>query len=246
MKNYWYTFLVGLVLITITSCGTTTSKNESAASQVIEEPQNLPVILGVLESTNLYSEPSYTSTKLINKKATEALGETYYLSIDESCRVLILEETETWCKIQVTTPDWLRNSHIGWCEKKFIEYKNEEKNVIVELGKDYSVLDSVYLSGCYNVYIHYKGKIEDKTQMSKVAKFLHNKYSKGKCNIHIYDTDKLGDLMHKYPLNNKEYLNVADHFVYTYSFDEIGFYYPFQDIRYKELGGKNWKKEPIK
>jgi hypothetical protein len=49
-----------------------------------------------------------------------------------------------------------------------------------------------------------------------------------------------------YPLGNKDYLKVADHFVAQSTFDMNDVWlYPFQDIKYKELGGKNWKKRPI-
>jgi hypothetical protein len=47
-------------------------------------------------------------------------------------------------------------------------------------------------------------------------------------------------------LGNKDYLKVADHFVAQSTFDMNDVWlYPFQDIKYKELGGKNWKKKPI-
>lgn len=51
--------------------------------------------------------------------------------------------------------------------------------------------------------------------------------------------------MTKYPLRGEEYIKVADVFVYSLAFDGTYSFYPFQDIQYKEFGGKNWKKEPI-
>ena len=68
----------------------------------------------------------------------------------------------------------------------------------------------------------------------------------GKCNIYIYSSDSVKDLMTKYPLQGEEYLKVADAFVYLLAFDGAYSFYPFQDIQYKEFGGKNWKKEPLK
>jgi hypothetical protein len=55
-------------------------------------------------------------------------------------------------------------------------------------------------------------------------------------------------LIDSYPLVKNDYLKMADHFVASSSFDAPNsiMWYPFQDIQYKEYGGKNWKKEPIK
>jgi hypothetical protein len=54
--------------------------------------------------------------------------------------------------------------------------------------------------------------------------------------------------MTKYPLSDSEYLRIADQFIAESTFDAPNsvWMYPYQDIKYKELGGKNWKREPIK
>jgi hypothetical protein len=50
--------------------------------------------------------------------------------------------------------------------------------------------------------------------------------------------------MIKYPVSDKEYLKLADHNIASSIFDmpEV-WMYPLQDIKYKELGGHNWKKK---
>jgi hypothetical protein len=69
-----------------------------------------------------------------------------------------------------------------------------------------------------------------------------------KSNVYIYDSKSIQPLIDIYPLEGADYLNVADHFIAASVFelpDEME-WYPFQDLLYKEYGGTNWKKEPIK
>ena len=90
------------------------------------------------------------------------------------------------------------------------------------------------------------GKFDTVYLQDFVDKF-RGEFCNMKCNISLYDDKAIKSLVTKYPLSDKEYLKVADHFIATSTFDmnEI-WLYPFQDIKYKELGGKNWKKKPIK
>lgn len=97
-----------------------------------------------------------------------------------------------------------------------------------------------------NLYFSYYLKF-DEPSLLKVAKFFKQHHCPDEeCNIYIYDTKDLMDIIDKYPLTDEEYLKVADHFIYSYDFSDSGQFYPFQDIKYKELGGKNWKKSPLK
>lgn len=67
------------------------------------------------------------------------------------------------------------------------------------------------------------------------------------CNINIIDAKDIYPLITEYPLDGKDYLYVADHFVAIVTFDDTSVWmYPYQDSKYRDLGGKNWKKEPIK
>jgi hypothetical protein len=71
-------------------------------------------------------------------------------------------------------------------------------------------------------------------------------YCKKASNIYLLDDIIAYPSIKKYPLDGPEYLEVADHFVAWVIFDTDDVdMYPYQDIKYKELGGKNWKKEPI-
>lgn len=67
------------------------------------------------------------------------------------------------------------------------------------------------------------------------------------CNVVIYDTKLIEPLIDVYPLDKKQYLEMADHLISFSTFDavEVKSWYPFQDFQYKEYGGKNWKKTPV-
>jgi hypothetical protein len=97
-----------------------------------------------------------------------------------------------------------------------------------------------------NYYVYIKNMSMEKDSLQIFVNSFRNEYCKMKCNIKLYDDPNFGELVSKYPLSDNEYLKLADHFVAESTFDmrEV-WMYPFQDIKYKNLGGKNWKKEPI-
>ena len=65
--------------------------------------------------------PGSQHAKIVNEKATRALGKTHYISIDDT--VTVYEECVKgdWSWIRVTTPDWLQDSHRGWVESKNLD-----------------------------------------------------------------------------------------------------------------------------
>lgn len=237
---------VTLVVISCSNNKQTQQLIEDSASAVEAAPANN--ILPVIEDTELFDGPNST-TKLVNHKATEMIGETQFLSIDESCTVRILDEKDGWYKIQVVTPDWLSQSHIGWVKKDVIgspEDDTKEEELSLKEGSDYIILADENI-GAQNLYCYVNGNNLKKEELKKIALYIKDKHgSASKVNVHLYDSKKLGDLISKIHLNDNEYLKVADHYLYFLDFDNLGSFYPYQDIKYKELGGKNWKKEPIK
>lgn len=146
---------------------------------------------------------------------------------------------------QITNTDSIQERVVNNNKDNIDNIVKEE--IKIEINNDYVILHKNVIGQCENIYIYYKSPQKDKLILEKISEKLQSELStKSKCNLHIFDSDKLGDLIHKYPLSDSEYLKVADHFIFMYDFDKYGWYYPFQDIKYKELGGKNWKKEPIK
>lgn len=75
---------------------------------------------------NLMSAPGSSGKKLVNEKATAALGKTHYLTIDNSTTVKEECNESGWSKVRVTDPEWLKDSHIGWVPSKAL--RGQTKN----------------------------------------------------------------------------------------------------------------------
>lgn len=212
----------------------TTSQEDSLTLETI--------IFDVIQKSDLYSEPNENSNKLINQKATQFFKEVHYLSIDKTCKVLVLETNDDWSKIQVSTPQHLKESHIGWVKTNILREHKEEPLTKYEENKDYQILYSKDGGTVENYYVLLLWEKFDEDSLEKLANFIQReKATKKECNIYIYDSKDIVPLMEKYPIKGKEYVKVADHFVYMLSFDGMGIYYPFIDSQYKKYGGKKTK-----
>lgn len=223
-----------------------TDIHEETTSDSIET-NNSPTIFDIKEKrVYLLDTPTNIGKKIINVKATEALGSTEYLSVGRECKVIILEEKENWVKIKVIDPYWLSDSHIGWIDKKNIRFENYDDNYTLN-EKDFEILKKVDNASVTNYYVYYKSKNKTEEVITMFSKAFSKKVCTSKCNIYVIDSKSIINLIDKYPLRGEEYIKVADHFIFLKDFDsEYGSWYPYQDILYKEYGGKNWKKDPIK
>lgn len=244
MKNIIILSLACLVLV---SCGQ--KQNASVPHDKTEKDAELPelktTIFNVAGKSDLYTEPSETSSRIINPKTTELMGHPDYYSIDASCTVEVTDSVDGWYKVRVKEPYWLRDTHCGWVKKEVLETSDKAELNLRE-NIDYHFLKRNKKGNMNNLYFSYYLKF-DEPSLLKVAKFFKQRHCPDEeCNIYIYDTKDLMDIIDKYPLTDEEYLKVADHFIYSYDFSDSGQFYPFQDIKYKELGGKNWKKSPLK
>lgn len=205
------------------------------------EVQETPrvVIYDVAKQSYLYAEPTTASKKLINQRATEVFGEVQYLSIDNSCKVIILESQNEWSKIRVFEPEWLRSSHIGWVKTHILidPNINTASETFYE-NKDYQILYKKNIGTTKNIRVlALKSFSED--QLAKLAKQIRSKEPYGaKCNVAIYDSKSIVPLIEKYPLSKEDYVKLADHFLYELYFDNTAVYYPLVDIQYKQYGGK--------
>lgn len=91
--------------------------------------------------------------KIINTKATGALGKTEYCQVDYTTKVKIIEESGEWTKIQVVEPEWLSSSHIGWIPTKNI-IKTKENNVLAELDlSEYEIIKTKHYYYIKNFHI---------------------------------------------------------------------------------------------
>ncbi|QNF33839.1 hypothetical protein HUW51_14325 [Adhaeribacter swui] len=109
----------------------------------------------------------------------------------------------------------------------------------------YEILGIKATAAVENYYVLLKSGTTDSASLQGFA----NKFKKEhctKCTINLYDDREVENLVTKNSLEGNDYLQVADHFVASLpaSLNTIQMY-PLQDSKYKELGGKNWKKSPL-
>jgi hypothetical protein len=132
---------------------------------------------------------------------------------------------------------------VGISKKKNInndEHTPLDKNTYEILGTNHYPTTENYCVLIKNIAIQ-------KDSLQKFVDKFRREYCKNQCNIDLLDDKSVYPLIYKYPLDGADYLLVADHLMAFSSFDYNSVQlYPFQDSLYKELGGKNWKKEPIK
>lgn len=67
--------------------------------------------VGIQGESPLYDKPN--GERIINQKATDALGKTHYQQVDKSERLEELCRTQKWSKVQVLEPSWLTDV-VGW------------------------------------------------------------------------------------------------------------------------------------
>jgi hypothetical protein len=253
MKYFMTIFLFGGFLLF--SCSQNnqkkTKKEISQEKVVVTTETKSPEIFGITgEDIVIRTGPGDQFDKLINQKATEALGYTYYANVDYSFKVTIDEEKGEWSKIKVVEPEHLSASHIGWIPTKNILKKSTNKEIVIENlnSKNYEILKTNHTPSVQNFHVLIKQKGFDKETVFLFVQRFRHEYCSKNSNVYVYDSKSILPLIDKYPLEGAEYLKLADHFVSMSTFDakDIKSWYPFQDIQYKEYGGKNWKKEPIK
>lgn len=192
--------------------------------------------------------PGLEFDKLINKKATELLGETHYCEANYTFLVEVIEKKNDWAMIKTIEPEHLRQIYNGWIPYASIKFDNKPEQIEELNDEDYEILIEDNAATVNNYHILIKQKDFDKAQAREFIKSFRKYNANGKSNINLYDSKEIKHLMTKYPLEDKDYIKLADHFIAMSTFDspESVLWYPFQDILYNELGGKNWKKEPIK
>lgn len=100
-----------------------------------------------------------------------------------------------------------------------------------------------------NYYVLIKFSHFNKDTIIDFMKKFKSEFGYKTSNVDLFDSRKALTLVDKEPLEGKEYVYVADHYIAMSIFDEDPndlSYYPFQDYNYKDYGGKNWKVIPVK
>ncbi|MGH1517752.1 hypothetical protein [Chryseobacterium sp. JK1] len=194
--------------------------------------------------------PGQNYKKLINQKATDALGETNYMQVDYTCLVSIEEEKNNWAKVRVVDPSYLSTTHYGWIPLKNIVQNNDNEGQTSNVNLSplqYEIISTTENNVSKNYYIYLNTNSLSKNEISAFIKQFREKHC-STCTISIFDTKLIKNLIEAYPLDKDEYLKFADHFVAWSTFDvpkSISFY-PFQDLKYREYGGKNFKEQKMK
>lgn len=238
-----------IIVVTLASCSGSDNYNNVSVDTSTHEPQLSKAketfsIDG--ESVLLRKEPSTSSAKIINEKATQTLGETTYCEVDQSTKVEILQVKNSWTKIRVIEPEWLSDTHIGWIPSKYILNKEVEKSRLIGKlsSKDYEILETEHNTAVQNFHVLLKRKKFDKEYVYQFVKQFRVENCNDQCNVSVYDSKVIKPLIGVYPLEDSDYLKMADHLISLSTFDatEVRDWYPYQDFHYKELGGKNLKK----
>ncbi len=250
MARFFTTLITSLGLTLIVSCSSMIKESDNRLStNIVEKPTRQ--VLGVnADGVVIRTAPREESEKLINERATEAFGETQYCQVDHSTKVEVLETKDDWSKIKVVEPHWLSESHQGWIPSSYLVFEeHEEKKILGELDpREYEILKTDHKPVVENFHVLLKRPNFDKNDVHQFIKQFRKENCSKNCNVLVYDDKSVLPLVDIYPLTEKDYLKLADHFVSMSTFDaiEVRDWYPYQDFQYKEYGGKNWKKEPIK
>jgi hypothetical protein len=253
MNKHFFNEILLLICILSFSCvqNNNISENQSSESIKVNKANTPPAIYAIKgEKIYIRTGPGIQYKKLVNEKATEVLKETQYANVDYSVKVIVLETNGEWSKIKVVVPEWLSDTHIGWIPTKAILKNNSENKEMFETLNlnDYEILKTSHNSAVQNFHVLLKKKGFDKETVFSFIKSFRHEHCTMNCNVNLYDSKSILLLVDKYPLEKNEYLTLADHLVSSSTFDAIDVkdWYPLQDFKYKEYGGMNWKKEPIK
>lgn len=256
-KHYLIFLFIPLVLLSCKQNGNNntniskTVQNDQKINNEVKEPQ-----IYSIKGNDIFIRigPGEKYSKLINEKLSEALKEKSYSSIDNTVKVIETETKGEWSKIRVVDPEWLSDTFIGWIPTKYIIKNNNIANAkqFEKLDKKlYEIIktDSKPTVDNFHILIKFTGyNFHNQDKIREFIEKFKKEFCTRNCNINIYDSKSVLTLIDNFQIKDKDYIKLADHFVAISSFDmpESIVWYPFQDFKYKELGGKNWKKEPIK
>ncbi|MCT2562195.1 hypothetical protein [Chryseobacterium herbae] len=226
------------------------NNNEMDSSEMYGfDDSNLEKKIYEIKGENIFLRdgPGKNYDKLVNQKATDVIGEAQYLQVDYTCTISIEQEKNNWAKVRIVEPSHLSATHSGWIPLKNI-IKDGSQTPSVNLSQlKYEIISTTEnnISKNYNIYLDINNL--SKNEISSFVKQFREKNCSD-CTISIFDTKSIKNLIDVYPLSKSKYLTFADHFVAWSIFDtpKLISFYPFQDSKYKEYGGKNFKEQKMK
>jgi hypothetical protein len=249
MNRYSLNLITFLILV-VSSCSENNQKSNDAAEEIVSDAKEQTSIFGINgENVPIRIGPGEKSEKLINEKATKILGTKQYCEVDHSTKVALIEKKGEWAKIKVVDPEWLSETYVGWIPAKLlITAEEQEKQSLGSLEKaDYEILKTEHNTAVENYHVWLKRKNFDRNYVYQFIKQFRKENCRMNCNVILYDSKSIVKLIGVYPLPDNDYLKMADHLISISTFDaaDVRDWYPYQDFHYRELGGVNWKKEPI-
>jgi len=122
-------------------------------------------------------------------------------------------------------------------ENKRIIQKKIDPNV-------YEILRINHSPKVENFDVLYKGEEIDNESLNCFFESFRENHATKDCKVRLFDDKSVLPLIDKEMLEGKDYIKVADHFVAMSCFDSPeAWRYPYQDSKYQEYGGVNWKDE---
>lgn len=111
--------------------------------------------------------------------------------------------------------------------KRLLDHDINKFNFEIISHKDNSVVE--------NYYIHLKDKLNP-DELKEFAQAFREKYCYKPSNLNIFNTSDIPDLIDKYPLKGKEYIQYADAFIAVSDFDteDSVFEHPYKDFYYEQ------------
>ena len=252
MKREFYAslFVAGMLALNACSGGqnTNTFANIDSVQVAMDSMPILYTING--EGIAIRTGPGKKYAKLINQEASDALNEKQYCIVDQSVKVEVLAKSSNWTKIRVIQPEWLSDTYIGWVPSEvLISPQDLDKKTTIELDpKEYEIMVTDHRPVVQNFHVWLKRRRFDKDYVFAFTRAFRKKHCTMQCNVAVYDSNSIKNLVLVYPLKDEDYLRLADHVISISTFDatDVKDWYPYQDFHYHDLGGKNWKKERIR
>lgn len=217
MKRTTYAGIVAAGMLALSACSggrtSNTNGNVDSAQVAADSVSTFYTVVG--EDIAIRTGPGKKFATLINQKASDALRETQYCTVDQSMIVEILGKKSNWTSIRVIEPDWLKDTYVGWVPSEALtSVRDMDKKTTAKLNpKEYEIMVADHRAAVQNFHVWLKRRRFDKDYVFAFTKAFRRINCTMQCNVAVYDSESIKDLVLVYPLEDKDYLRLADHLV---------------------------------
>jgi hypothetical protein len=159
-------FITFLALFVI-SCTTKTKENTEFYS--------------VDQTLDLLIEPSYSSKKLIDAKASSITDKEEYCSVDNSNKMIVLETQGRFSKVKIIEPQWQTDTYIGWIPSNHLVdfgLVSNKTTVFPKVSVRYEILNEEKLETSFKAqlieYVFYKDTLYTREALTSVVTEIYN------------------------------------------------------------------------